>query len=270
MHHQPGLKSEHSRSSRGGLLALAIGIATLASSLAQPHKAFAQAEPEPNSAAAPAADPNGAPEPQTLANPAGPVAAPDERPMPPPPPRGATTGGGSGYDPNAAYNSSSPRPVYQPAPYNNFRPFSFSVGLGPGALYHRSADETSSAAGATYSLRFGFGVQPRTSITLGWEGSSAQREGRTASQDALILGVQHFVSQVIYLRLGMGIVTETDNFEGVALSQEGFAFQGGAGVDLLQASNISLALEGGLLIGTYPDYGETWTSAGVNLVFSLY
>lgn len=266
MRQQPGLKSEYSRSSRGGLLAIALGIATMASSLAQPKNAFAQAEAEPS----PTAEPNGAPEPQTLANPGGPTSAPDERPMPPPPPRGATTGGGSGYDPNAPYNSNYPRTVYQPAPSNTFRPFSFSVGLGPGALILRTSDGRSTASGATYSLRFGFGVQPKTSITLGWEGSSAQKNGYSYSQDALLLGVQHFVTQVLYLRMGMGIATETDNEFIDTFSQEGFAFQGAIGVDLLQASNISLSLEGGLLVGNYPDSGETWTSAGANLVFSLY
>ncbi|MDX2021863.1 MAG: hypothetical protein SF187_16620 [Deltaproteobacteria bacterium] len=234
--------------------------------------ALAQAEADPNPPAAPA----------TAEAPAEPVpttAVPDERPMPPPPPR-ATTSGGTGYNPQG-YNAQGYNPQYSgyyppPPPQGVYRPFSFSVGLGPGflALKNETVDNSSSA-GAVYSLRFGFGVQPNLSIVLGFEGASAQKDGVRANQDALLLGIQYFFHQVIYVRGGMGIANETeeDNL-GIAVDQNGFAFQGALGVDLLQSSNVALSLEGGVLVGRYPGEpnsdGETWTSGGLSLVFSLY
>jgi len=134
----------------------------------------------------------------------------------------------------------------------------------------------SSAGGIAYSVRFGFGVKPDLSITLGFDGAAAQKNGTKASQSALLLGVQYFITQVIYLRAGMGVANETeeDEFGALLVDQDGFAFQGGAGVDLIQASSLSLALEAGMLLGHYAgaagSSGENWASLGLNLVFSLY
>jgi hypothetical protein len=124
-------------------------------------------------------------------------------------------------------------------------------------------------------LRFAFGVQPNLSIVLGFEGATAQKNGIRANQDAVVLGVQYFFHQLLYVRGGIGLANETEEDAlGVTVDQDGFALQGAVGVDVIQASNVSLAIEAGLLHGRYPGAvdsdGETWTSGGLSLVFSLY
>ena len=250
-----------------GALALTLGLVTMAVGGA----AFGQAEADPNAATAPQ------PSTSAPAEPAPTTAGPDERPMPPPPPR---SGSGSGYNPQGyngqGYNPQNSGYYPPPAPQGVYRPFSFSVGLGPGFLALKNDEvDYDSAGGVVYSLRFGFGVQPNLSVVLGYEGATAQKNGSRRNQDALLLGIQYFVHQVVYVRGGIGIANETEEDAiGVFVDQNGFAMQGALGVDLIQASNVSLSLEGGLLVGQYPGAldsdGETWTSGGLSLVFSLY
>gem|GEM_PF-4619560 len=274
-------ESNTHRSTRGaqGIRRLAgfTAFASLAFGLCSATQAFAQAAPEP---------PPPTPATPTDSNvaeaaPSVPISQPetssDQRPLPPPPPRAAATSDGTGYNPQANYNSGYPRNYYPPAtPTGTYRPFSFSFGIGPGVLALRNDQEKSSSGGVAYGVRFGFGVKPDLSITLGFDGAAAQKNGTRASQSALVLGVQYFITQVIYLRAGMGVANETEEDEvgATLVNQDGFAFQGGAGVDLIQASSLSLALEAGMLVGFYAgapgSNGENWTSLGLNLVFSLY
>lgn len=246
-----------------------VSFAAFAFTLCSLTQAFAQAEAEP--AVPPPAKPTNA----NVAEASPPTN--DQRPLPPPPPRAAATSGGTGYNPQTNYNSGYPRNYYPPAPPSGtYRPFSFSFGIGPGLMAFRNDDLKESAGGVAYSVRFGFGVQPKLSITLGFDGSSAQLPSTNASQSALVLGVQYFIAQVLYLRAGMGLAHETDEDKasGLVVDQDGLALQGGVGVDLIQASNLSLALEAGVLVGHYAGAvglgDENWTSLGLNLVFSLY
>ena len=243
------------------------GMSAFAVLLCTSSQALAQAEPE-SPTAAPAPGSEAVAEPQ-----AAPQESADSRPLPPPPPRSSANTGGTGYNPSTSYT---PPTYYPPTPPDGvWRPFTFSVGLGPGFLALNNDKVKQADGGVAYSLRFGFGVQPNLSVTLGFEGASGYREGVTATQTALLLGVQFFATQLIYIRGGMGVANEEEvRDQLVIVDQQGFGFQGALGVDLIQAPNLSLSLEAGLLVGRYPgaigSNGETWTSGGLNLVFNLY
>jgi hypothetical protein len=259
-----------------GLVGLSV-FASLATVVCSISPAFAQAEAAPPDVA-PAPPETGVPvTPPGEAPPSQAQPTSDDRPLPPPPPKAASTSPSPGYNPNANYNNSGSPSSYYPQrpPTGVYRPFSFSLGLGPGLLTRKNDLEKTSAGGVAHSVRFGFGVQPNLSVTLGYEGTAVRKNGYATSQSALLVGVQYFVAQVLYLRVGMGIANETDEDDnGFVTDQDGFGFQGVAGVDLIQSSNVSLALEAGLLVGQYAGYKatgpETWSSAGINMVFSLY
>lgn len=245
-----------------GMSAFAFLFLGAGQALAQAQPEAPAATPQPAGAGAEAdAEPQGAPQ-----------DAADSRPMPPPPPRTSSNASGTGYNPSTSYT---PPSYYPPTPPDGvWRPFTFSVGLGPGFLALDNDEIKQADGGVAYSLRFGFGVQPNLSVTLGFEGASGYRLGVATTQTALLLGVQYFVSQVIYIRGGMGVAEVEEVRDQLVVGQQGFGFQGALGVDLIQAPNLSLSLEAGLLVGRYPgavgSNGETWTSGGLNLVFSLY
>ncbi|MCG5051867.1 MAG: hypothetical protein KA712_02810 [Myxococcales bacterium] len=241
----------------------------------EPGPPPAEGTPQPGTVAPPpqaeAAPPAG------QAEPAPPESGSDPRALPPPPPRGYQQGGapqaqgspyGYGYQPSYGAQGQSYMPP--PLPRGVFRPFSFGVGAGPGVLSLRG-DNSQTERGISYMVRFGFGVEPNLSVTVAFEGAAATSNGTLASQDALLLGVQYFVSQVLYLRGGVGIANETErdpDTDVVFVDQNGFALQGGVGVDLIQSASVSLGLEASALLGQYPD--ETWIGGGLNLVFSIY
>ncbi len=258
---------------KGSFAATALGLAIVFAqeASAQEPEARPEALPEAKAEAGPAeAAPTAAePSPATpAANAAGPEAttAVDERPFPPAPPQtGAAPGG---YAENQGYGTQGSG--YPPPPPDGvYRPFSFTLGAGPGILRLNNGLDTSPAWGISYALRFGFGIQPDLIFTMGFEGTSATKNGTLASQDALLLGLQYFVSQLAYVRGAMGIANETEeDANEIYMDQNGLALQGALGVDLVQGANVALSLEAAVMLGRYST--ETWTSGGLNLLFSLY
>lgn len=224
----------------------------------------APAEPEPAPAepggASPAAPGPAEPTPPPTAEGAL-QAAPspeDGRPLPPPPPRRAAGGYGAGSE-----------PYFGPPEDGVYRPLSFTLGAGLGFIRGNDLPDPDLVQGISYALRLGFGVQEDLLLTLGFEGSSARKDGTLGTQEAFLIGIQYFLAQVFYVRGAMGVANQVEeDATAIYMDQNGFGLQGALGLDLVQSEHVALSLEGMVLHGRYSE--ETWTGGGLSLLFTLY
>ncbi len=205
--------------------------------------------------------------PAEAAPPQAPPPAPSAPPPsygPPPPPYGPPPGYGPGYYPAPYYPP--PRSV------RSYRPFSLGGGLGLGALTFRDAFGHDAEPGLSYTLRFGFGITHRWQVWLGLEGAGASHANTGVYQTAYMMGAQCFALGSLYFRAGLGLSRQTYE-QGLYLADEtGQAFMAGAGIELVQGYNLSLAVE---LSGTFARYSgkertEVWTNTGLNFVLIFF
>jgi hypothetical protein len=235
--------------------------------------AAARAQEAPAAPAAPATGP-------AEAAPAPAQPAPPARSYPPPPPRrpgapppgtgqppgpspwqqqGVQQGGQWGY-----------QPVHRVS--GVYRPFSFTVGVGPGALFGPGEDEIA----LSYNLfRLGFGVVPNLQAVLGFEGTGTNSTNPATGADSWLkqenwlLGIQYHVLSQFYVRgsMGAGHVSEHTSFASFS-GGWGVAFAGAVGFEFVQTPHVALALD---LNGSFTKYsGESWKTAGLNLALSFF
>jgi hypothetical protein len=217
----------------------------------------AQAQDAPAAEAAPAAEP------------ARPPAPPSN--YPPPPPRHPGYQNQQGYWAPAQPRQWAAPPVLEGV----YRPFSFTVGVGPGYL-HGPGDAREVAL--SYNLfRLGFGVAPNISFVLAFEGMGANTvspetlEYSWLKQENWLLGIQYHFLRRMYVRGGVGAGfiserTDTTVFEGPGT---GLAMAAAMGYEFVQTPHISLALDANGSVTKYARR-EYWGTAGLNLAVSFY
>ncbi len=222
--------------------------------------------------------------------PSEPAAPTDPRPIPPPPPAappgpagpyspeyGGAPGYPPSYDPAAAYGAP-PGYAYHPSPYyvrqaaparEIFRPFTIGLGVGMGALSWHTVNDSEGRAGLSYTARLGVGFARNWVCFLGVEGTSTGQTASNQEQTAYLVGAQGFFFRRLFLRgaLGLAHVTDESDRRGWADSR-GHAFMGGAGVEIVQGHNTSLAVELAATVARYP--GISWYNSGLNMVINFF
>jgi hypothetical protein len=200
---------------------------------------------------------------------------------PPPPPRypgGNTYPGGSGYPgaPPSYYAPAPPRQWMQaPEMSGVYRPFSFTVGVGPGYLH--GPGNTRELAISYNLFRIGFGVAPNVSFVLAFEGTGVNTfndafgEYSFLKQENWLLGLQYHLLRRLYVRggVGAGFISEhTDSFD-IPGPGTGLAMAGAIGYEFVQTPHVALALD---LNGSVTKYArrEYWGTTGLNLAVSFY
>jgi hypothetical protein len=222
-----------------------------------------------------------------------PAAAPAQPPppprgYPPPPPRGPAPGGGYQYpqqypqqyppNPPTSWAPSQRRGWgYYPQTNAIYRPFSFTVGVGPGYLHGwgNSADAESSAALSYNLFRLGFGIAPNTSFVLAFEGTGTNStspltgERSWLSQENWLLGVQYHIVPRLYVRggVGAGFISE-HSFSADVSGGTGIATAGAIGWEFVQTPHVALALDANGSVTKYSD--QYWSTAGLNLAVSFF
>jgi hypothetical protein len=151
---------------------------------------------------------------------------------------------------------------YYPEPLA-YRPFFFGVGLGVGgvALFppSGSGEKSSSRAGMSYNLHFGFGVSPRWSIVLSGDGAFSYFSGYSIDQSVWSIGPQVFITHHLYARGGLGVATKSvdyssssmDYYADTGYSDSGMGWTGALGWEFMQSYHTTLGLE---LAGTFGHY----------------
>ena len=229
------------------------------------------------------------------AAPSQPAAPPGN--YPPPPPRAANAqpqqpyyqGGQPGYyPPPPQYYYPPPRvnrrsqwgyyPEAEPA--GVYRPFSFTLAIGPGWLNGPmkgpNYDQYDTKAGLSYNLiRLGFGIVPNLQFTLAFEAtgvtsvSPLTNEDSWLHQENWLAGLQFFFLRRFYLRgaVGVGEISETSDSAAVS-NGAGVVVAGGAGFEFVQTRHVSLALE---LNGSRTQYArEHWATGGADVAVSFF
>jgi hypothetical protein len=264
----------------GTLFALGLGLAGPALAQDTPAEAAPATSPAPETAPAPSAPAEAAPAQSAPA-----------RAYPPPPPRYPNQAPPANYPsqtPPANYPSAPPGyqnpPTYwgppsvgrnqwgYPAVEGIYRPFSFTIGVGPGALIGPGEHELA----LSYNLfRLGFGLARDLSFVISFEGTGTSSispetgEDSWLKQENWLLGIQYHVVPRLYLRgsLGAGFVsehTESASFAG----GRGVAMAGAIGYEFIQTAHVALALD---LNGSVTKYArESWKTAGLNLAVSFF
>jgi len=221
-----------------------------------------EAQPSADAQPAPDAQPGSdAATPHTVTQPA-PTDLPctgDPLPPPPRPQAAATPGSQQSY-------GAPPQQHWMDAVQ---RPFSFSVGFGPGALTLHGDDGTDSELGLNYQFRLGFGFARRWALVVSYEGTSVTRNDSRFAQDAFIIGVQRFVTQRFHIRggFGFGQVSE-DNDAFFAETGGGIGGALALGYDVVQGVNYAFSVELGGALMQYPD--SVWSTGGLNLALSFF
>jgi len=136
---------------------------------------------------------------------------------------------------------------YQPQPPGEihslpWRPVSLTLSLGFASLTDSTVDYRDS--GASFGLRLGAEIAQRLALTVGLEGTNAQRDGYNENQWAFLVGLQWFFLPQLYVRgaVGAGGVS-TDDDDGLHV-----ALGGGLGFELVQMADFALGVE---LAGTW-------------------
>ena len=154
-----------------------------------------------------------------------------------------------------------------------WRPVSLPLSLGFATPTDSSVDYR--ALGASFGLRLGAEIAQRLALTVGLEGTNAQRDGYNDNQWAFLVGLQWFFLPQLYVRgaVGAGSVSTDDGqafaryFGGDDNGLHG-ALGAGLGVELLQTADFALGVE---LAGTWLHLPRAdWNSLGANLVVSFF
>ena len=204
--------------------------------------------------------------------------APAQQPPPnyPPPPPRYPSGGYPQSPPPTQWAPAQPRQwAYYPEVGGVYRPFSFTLGVGPGYMH---GPEKAREVGLSYNLfRLGFGIIPNLQFVLAFEGMGANTTSRLTGesswlhQENWLIGVQYHVLRRLYVRGGVGAGfigerTETTNLPGPGT---GLAMAGAIGWEFVQTPHIALALDANGSVTKYAAK-EYWGTAGLNLAVSFY
>jgi hypothetical protein len=194
---------------------------------------------------------------------------------PPPPPRYQTA---PGYGPPPGYYYPPPRvnrySQYYPQVEGVYRPISFTMGIGPGALI--GPDHIHEAALSYNLARLGIGVAPNLQLTIAFEGTGANRvsgltgEDSWLSQNTWMFGVQYWLLPRVYVRLGAGASTISEHSASLDVYYDGtgIAMGGGIGFEFVQTRHVALALD---LNGSFTQYSnDHWGTTGANLAVSFF
>jgi hypothetical protein len=207
---------------------------------------------------------------------------PPPRGYPPPPPRGPSPGG---YP--SQYPQQYPPTYYAPAqqrgwgyygqPAGVYRPFSFTVGVGPGYLHGwgNSADAESAVALSYNLFRLGFGIAPNVSVVIAFEGTGTNStspltgERSWLRQENWLLGIQYHLVPRLYVRggVGAGFISES-SFSADVSGGTGIATAAAIGYEFVQTPHVALALDANGSITKYSD--QYWSTAGLNLAVSFF
>ena len=213
--------------------------------------------------------------------PAPPAATTQPAPPPPPPPPAPAPAPApapsppgyppSPYGPPPGYPGYYPQQYYTPPPQPRgvHRPFTLGLGLGVGGLAFYDAFGRTGEVGLSYTLRVGFGITRNWLVFLGVEGTGVNHANHGVWQSGFLLGAQYFLFNRLYLRAGLGLANSSaDDGATYYRDETGQAFMAGAGFELAQGYNTSLAVEFAVTVGRYP--GETWTGTGLNFVLNFF
>jgi hypothetical protein len=231
-----------------------------------------------------------APPPAPAQQPAPPPAPPGN--YPPPPPR-ASQQGDYQYPPQYPPPQYPQYPQYPPTyyaqhpgfgftpPTSIYRPFSFTIGVGPGYLHGWGTDDNGksdaeSGFALSYNLfRLGFGIIPNLAFWVGFEGTGTNStspltgENSWLRQENWLLGLQYYLVPRLYVRGGMGAGFISETTASIAASGgTGIAFAGAIGWEFVQTAHVALALDANGSITKYSN--QNWSTAGLNLAVSFF
>jgi hypothetical protein len=158
-----------------------------------------------------------------------------------------------------------------------YRPFSFTIGVGPGTLASGDVDEDA-ALGLSYNLfRLGFGLAPSLQFTVAFEGmgrnsvSPQTNEDSWLKQENWMLGIQYHLLSRLYFRgsVGIGHISEHTDSVSNENPSTGIAVGGALGYEFLQTNHVALALDLNAGVTEYA-HNETWSTFGLNLALTFY
>ncbi len=244
---------------------LVMAIPLCAALLAAPARAQDQQPPAP-----PPSPPSGDQTP-----PSGQYPPPPPKPVDQPPPSYPPSSPPSygyppayGYPPRSYYGPSS----YYPSVSGVYRPISFSIAAGPGALFGPGEHDLA----LSYNLfRLGFGVAPNLSFFISFEGAGTStvnpltEENSWLKQEVWSIGLQYHFLPPLYLRggIGAGFVSESTAFDEFS-GGTGIAFTGALGFEFVQSRHVALALEAAVNGTKYSR--ESWGMGGLNLALTFF
>jgi hypothetical protein len=216
-----------------------------------------------------------------------PQTPPPPRGYPPPPPRAPSQGG---YQYPQQYPQQYPPTYWTPAqqqpawgyrPIAIYRPFSFTIGVGPGYLHgwgtnDAGKSDAESGFALSYNLfRLGFGIVPNLSFWLGFEGTGTNTtspltgENSWLRQENWLLGLQYHLVPRLYVRGGMGAGFISETTASIAASGgTGIAFAAAIGYEFVQTPHVALALDANGSVTKYSN--QYWSTAGLNLAVSFF
>jgi hypothetical protein len=189
---------------------------------------------------------------------------------PPPPPR--FQGGPPPFEYPFGSGEAAPGVEAAPDEDDGRRRFSFTAGIGPGALFGPGEEQMA----LSYQLfRVGVGIERGLSAVLGYESTGtdsvnpATNEDSWLKQDIWSLGLQAHLLPRLYFRgiMGLGYVSEktaSSEFSG----GRGIAVGAALGYELVQGRHMALALD---VHGSYTHYArEAWKTTGLELAVSFF
>jgi len=208
-----------------------------------------------------------------------PTTAPAQQPppnYPPPPPRYPSSGSYPQNPPPTYWAPAQPRQwMHYPEVGGVYRPFSFTLGVGPGYLH---GPEKAREVGLSYNLfRLGFGIVPNVQFILAFEGMGANTTSRWTGeyswlhQENWLLGIQYHFLRRMYVRggVGAGFIGERTDTTNIPGPGTGLAMAGAIGYEFVQTPHIALALDANGSVTKYAAR-EYWGTAGLNLAVSFY
>ncbi len=179
-------------------------------------------------------------------------------------------------DPAPAHPSASPQEAPRAKTFHRRRGWYGGVGLGfggidtgDGSLNCAQCEQSPSVIG--FDGRLGFMLTRRLGIFgEGW-GTLGELDSNSdvlLAQSIGVLGLQYWIHPMVYIKGGLGfsnleLIDDNSNFSN--FQDNGSAFLGALGVELISSRSFSLDLEGKLGVASYTDINETITTGTIGL-----
>ncbi len=169
-----------------------------------------------------------------------------------------------------ATDSAQPRGAFPPPPpHGDARFVSGTFLAGPGWLALRDDLGREGQQATSLAGRLGLVVGPEWNLTIAVEHTRTSRGGATFSQTAMLMGLQRFLLERLYLggALGLAWVRESGVADGLIDGPGGTA-SAHLGIEVHRSSHTAMTAEVSFTLAQYPK--EQWEMGGVRLGLLLF
>ncbi len=188
------------------------------------------------------------------------LAAADPHAVEAPPSQAPTTVQGAGAPPPLAFPP--------PPPKSLDRGVSLSLSAGPGWLALRDDIGRDGQSAMSLGGRLGAALNPDWMLHFTADHTATKRGGSTFSQTALLLGLQRFLFQRLYLSAAAGLAWVRQHGPAGLTDGPGFAYSAALGAELMQSEHAAVTAELAFTMGHYQV--EKWEMGGVRLGLSFF